>query len=265
MNKKLKSMRILAAVVAILVILALAARCGLSPSSRSKTENEKVTKSEVAEGVKALEDAAGKDVEEAQKEVDYYVKSQKLEFYNSGNYEALFAGCMIMGDSHAEGFSSYGLLPESMVAATVGKDVNNNDEDRAQVIAAKPSTLYIVYGQNTIQRCSGNVEKAAEEYRKFLDTMQASLPDTKIVVCSVFKVQDAALAKKPELGKAPELNKLLSKMCDEKGWKFIDTNPLLTDQYYEPDHIHTNKAYHKLWLNYVAAESGLIDLEATNG
>lgn len=264
MNKNLKSIRILTALVVMLIVVTLAARCQLSPSSHSKTENEKVSKSDVAEGVQALEDAAGKDLEKAQKEVDYYIKSQKLEFYNSGNYEALFEGCMIMGDSHAEGFSSYGLLPEYMVAATVGKDVNNNDEDRAKVIAAKPSTLYIVYGQNTIQRCSGNIERAAEEFRKFLEEMQAALPDTDIVVCSVFKVQDAVLASKPELGKAPELNKLLEQMCSEKGWDFIDTNPLLTDQYYEPDHIHTNKAYHKLWLNYVAAESGLIDLEATD-
>ena len=261
MKKKLKSKKIAAAAMVVLFIIAVFTRCGVSPSSKENIKEESVSNDDISQGISAIEEISDRDVNEAEKKLDYYWKSQQLEFYNSGNYEALFKGCMIMGDSHAEGFSSYGLLPESMVAATVGKDVNNNDEDRQKVLAAKPKTLFFVYGQNTIQRCNGNAEKAAEKYGEFLKEMKAQLPDTRFVVCSVFVPEQDAIDKSKSLANIPQMNEALKKLCSDNGWTYIDTNPLLTEQYYEPDHIHTNKAFHKLWLSYAASEAGLLSLE----
>ncbi len=261
MKKNLRSKRIAAAAVMVLFIVAVFARCGMSPSSKGNINEEKVSSDDIAQGVSAVEEISDRDVDEAEKKLDYYWKSQQVEFYNSGNYEALFKGCMIMGDSHAEGFASYGLLPESMVAATVGKDVNNNDEDRKKVLAAKPGTIFFVYGQNTLQRSNGNAEKAAEKYGEFLTEMKKQLPDTRFVVCSVFMPEQSVIAEKPGLANIPQMNEALKKLCDDNGWTYIDTNPLLTEQYYEPDHIHTNKAFHKLWLSYAASETGLLSLE----
>lgn len=261
MKKDLRSKRLVAAAIMVLFIVAIFARCGMSPSSKGNITEEHESSDDIEKGVSAVEEISDRDVNEAEKKLEYYWKSQQLEFYNSGNYEALFKGCMIMGDSHAEGFSSYGLLPESMVAATVGKDVNNNDEDRKQVLAAKPGTVFFVYGQNTIQRTNGNAEKAAENYGNFLKDMKKQLPDTRFVVCSVFIPQQSVLAKKPAMANIPKMNEALKKLCEDNGWTYIDTNPLLTDKYYEPDHIHTNKEFHKLWLSYAASETGLLSLE----
>ena len=261
MKKDRKGRKLAVIAIVLLFIAAVFARCGVSPSSKGNITEEKVSSDDIAQGVSAVEEISDRDVSEAEKKLDYYWKSQQLEFYNSGNYEALFKGCMIMGDSHAEGFSSYGLLPESMVAATVGKDVNNNDEDRQQVIAAKPGTIFFVYGQNTIQRCSGDAQMAAEKYGEFLSEMRKQLPDTRFVVCSVFMPQQSVLSSKPAMANIPKMNEALKKICEDNGWTYIDTNPLLTDQYYEPDHIHTNKAFHKLWLSYAASETGLLSLE----
>lgn len=244
-----------------LFIVALIVRCSISPSSDGSVKEEKTDSEAVKEGVEAVTEISERDVSEAEAELDYYWKSQQLEFYNSGNYEALYKGCMIMGDSHAEGFSSYGLLPESMVAATVGKDINNNDDDRAMVLAAKPKTLFFVYGQNTIQRCNGDAAKAAERYETFLKEMREKLPDTRFIVCSVFEPESEALEDNPGLAAIPQMNELLKKICEDNGWTYINTNPLLTEKYYEPDHIHTNAAFHKLWLSYVATEAGLLSLE----
>lgn len=261
MKKDLRSRKLAVAAVVLLFVVAVFARCGVSPSSKGNITEEKASKDDIAQGVSAVEEISDRDVSEAEEKLDYYWKSQQLEFYNSGNYEALFKGCMIMGDSHAEGFSSYGLLPESMVAATVGKDVDNNDEDRKQVIAAKPGTIFFIYGQNTIQRSNGDAQKAAEKYGNFLKEMKAQLPDTRFVVCSVFQPQQSVLSSKPAMANIPKMNEALKKICEYNGWTYIDTNPLLTDQYYEPDHIHTNKAFHKLWLSYAASETGLLSLE----
>ena len=253
---------LLAGLLLFLGALALAGRWSLAPAACSADPSSQVSAQELSEGISAVESSAAADAAQAQKAIEEYRNSQLLSYFASGNFTALFQGCMFMGDSHAESLSSYGLLPVSMVAATIGKDVNNNQKDVAKVLSAKPSVLYLTYGQNTIERTGGDAEKAADAYLAFMDDMQAKLPDTKLIVCSVPQVQPAAVQKNQTLAGISAMNDLLAQQCGERGILYIDTNHLLRDEYYEPDHIHTNKAFQKLWLGCVAQETGRVRPEA---
>jgi hypothetical protein len=248
-----KYRKILYAAALLLSAAAVTVRITLTPSAA----DDPVSAGDTAEGISLIESISSQDVSVAEAELEAYRQQQMAAYLDSGNYAELYKNTLIMGDSHAEAFYSFGLLPKSMVPASIGKDVNNCDEDRAAVVKAQPKILFVNYGQNTIERCSGDVEKTVKYYREFLEKLQADIPNTKIVVCSVFTAQQAAFAKAPFLKNVPELNEELEKVCDEEGWQFIDTNSLLEDKYYEPDHIHTDKNFHRIWLNYVAIQSGL--------
>lgn len=256
--KKENTKRVIAGAAAvILILIAVTVRMMIIPHSTG--ENISAVTEDVSQGLEKIKASASQEAAAAEEALRAYRQEQMAAYYESGNYRELYKNAMLMGDSHAEGFVSFGILPSNMVAATIGKSFYNCDADRKKAVAAKPDVLFVNYGQNSISWHDGNTTDMAEAYRLFLRDLQAELPDTRIVVVSVLESQPEAVESEPYSPLIPELNTKIAAMCSEEGWQFIDINPLLADEYYEPDHIHADARFHKIWLGYMASEAGLMD------
>lgn len=217
-----------------------------------------INESDVTVGIKKIKDISEGDVAAIEINIQDMKKTELMDAAKAGDFNKIFGSSVIMGDSHAEGFSAYKLLSETKVAAVKGRQLKNCEPDIQKTIKMKPSDIFINYGMNDTGTYFANTEGFVNAYKNLISRLQESLPSANIHVCSIFLTQSQAFDKEPYLVYIPDYNTALRKMAEDIGVNYIDTTSLLKEQYYEPDHVHTNVAYHKLWLNYVAVQAGLI-------
>lgn len=212
----------------------------------------------VEEGRTELEKLTLKSVAEVEAKMEEQDRIRRAEAMNTGNFNTVFSDAMIIGDSHMEGMTAYGLLDPARVAAVKGRSLTTSGDDIARTVSMAPRYIFMNYGMNDAAICGSDTAKFIGRYKDAIASLQEQLPDSKIYVCSIFPAQPEACEKKPFLAYIPDYNAALAAMCGELGITFIDTTGLMTADDYEPDHIHTNRACHKKWLGYVALESGLV-------
>jgi len=220
---------------------------------------EAATSREVVAGVKAVSILSCMSVEDAEREIREKQRIERFDSIKSGDFHTIFADSMIMGDSHAEGLVWYKLLGQSRVAAVKGRSILSSEGDVSKVINTAPRNIFINYGMNDAAIYGEKISAFIDSYRGLITELKQSLPEVNIYICSVFQAQEEAFAEEPYLVYIPQYNEALKLLAEEMGVNYIDTGHLLTDEYYEPDHIHTNIKYHKLWLNYIADSAGLLD------
>ena len=78
MKKDLRSKRLAAAAIMVLFIVAIFARCGMSPSSKGNITEKHESSDDIEKGVSAVEEISDRDVNEAEKKLEYYWKSQAI-------------------------------------------------------------------------------------------------------------------------------------------------------------------------------------------
>ncbi|WP_331618898.1 hypothetical protein, partial [Terrisporobacter sp.] len=127
-----------------------------------------------------------------------------------------FSSSVILGDSRAESIVSYEILDSSPVVAYKGRNLISaqKEGDINKAISLAPANLFLTYGLNDVE-LYGNSSDFIKEYEKVIKDIQSKLPNTKIYVNSIFKVNNKAISESPALKNVPQFNAAIINMCNK--------------------------------------------------
>ncbi len=249
---------IIISVIVVFFVIALFTRCSLVPS---KAKNiEKVDKKTIKTNVKEIQALSDRDITEIKDKVKVMERIERASQIQAGNFNVIYDDSVILGDSHAEGFSVYGFINPARVAAVKGKSIRTCQDHIQQAINLNPSKVFINYGMNDFHYYKSDASAFAAKYKSVVQQIQSNIPNADIYVCSIIPAQPSAIAKQSYLAYSGDYNAALQAMCAELGINYIDITPLVKPEYYASDGIHTNKEFHRIWLNYVAENAGLLNI-----
>lgn len=165
-----------------------------------------------------------------------------------------FANSVILGDSMVEAIDDYGLLYASEIVFSRGMSVGQADELFKQAIELEPENVFIIFGLNDLAYYQADADKFTKAYKKQVEKILDALPDCKIFINGITPVLTWAVTSENKLDKVDKYNRALKKMCQENGFTYVDTKPLIENQkkMYEPDGIHPVYAYYPKWFALMA-------------
>lgn len=128
-----------------------------------------------------------------------------------------------------------------------------------EVIAAKPSKLFIMAGVNdmSLQRTNDVIIR---QMKMLLRQVKAGSPETKIYVQSALPICDAKLTYERYKGKEIQIenyNTLLKALCNEMNITYIDIysllleKPLTLNNEYTSDGIHIDEKAYNIWAEHI--------------
>lgn len=139
----------------------------------------------------------------------------------------------------------------------ISADRSNFMLDRLDpIIEGHPKKLFLMIGVNDL---AGNAtpQEVAGNIRKIIDRFQTESKWTKIFVQSILPVNGADLQCKPKShwSKGPQIietNKLIEKLCEERGVTYLDVYSVLVDDKGMLDKRYTNDGLHLMGEGYLA-------------
>ncbi len=150
--------------------------------------------------------------------------SKKLEFYERtanvlGNAQFLTVGSMSATNTLRPVGGQYAIHPKYN-----GQEMMI--EDAVKACGAKK--MYIMFGMNDI---GYGLDYSIANYKQVIDNVVAKNPDVKIMVQSVTPRLSANPTVSPNVTneKIKEYNKMISDMCSQNGWYFIDVASVMYD------------------------------------
>lgn len=177
---------------------------------------------------------------------------------------------LFVGDSNTVALFQYGLLPLNQVAAKVGISVQaastdkccyfENDQTGHTIVEtiAKMKPRRVVFSFGTNDAPYHTTEEFIEAYTEVLDEVKEVYPYTDIIINAVYPIAKQNSYPEISMGTIDAYNQTLSEMCQEEGYKFLNTTELLkgSDGYLQPsyansDGIHLNKQGLENVLMYV--------------
>lgn len=231
--------------------------------------------SDTDEGVSYLQKLSSADVSEAQALVsqaeeerifaamsDAEIAKLNLKLLKEGKttYKKLFKNVYIVGDSLMHGLESYGVLSKKRLCTQVSATLYHLEDNAKKIIEKKPRTLILHYGINMLGNDEESLAGYIGMYTKSIKKLKKKLPETRIIVSSIFPV-DREVAKRKELGRIKAYNKALKKMCRELEVDYLNNGPLFKEiEYmYGRDGIHLPEAFYKNhWLKYIIEEMEIV-------
>lgn len=196
------------------------------------------------------------DVSSVKKKVQKKRKKERKEAIESGkvDYTSVFDDYVVLGDSRAVGFESYGVLDSSRVLADVGTNVQNVDSHLEEIKALKPSMVILSFGLNDMEGDLDSLKGGyGAVYAKEIKKVLKIVPDAKIYVLSILPVTSSAISNSPPLSNISHYNKALKKMCKKYHWVYVDGSNLIDDDsIYEGDGIHFKGSFYDTWTKYIA-------------
>lgn len=220
------------------------------------------------EGRAFLETLESQNIEDVQRSVLEARRDELNEMIGSGTFSAssIMSDAVIIGDSRAEGFASYEILPSERVLATIGDRADKIITWKDSVEALQPSTIYISYGGNDLSYNTGselNPDGYAKLYEQQIDELLSVDPNAKIAINSIIEPTPAVAAAEPWWANRDDFNRQLKELCERRGWIYID-NAELSDggnaPIYDRDGMHFLPAFYEQWAANMAMaliESGL--------
>lgn len=153
---------------------------------------------------------------------------------------------------------SYEILNNSSVVAYKGRNLKSaqKEGDINKAINLAPKNIFLTYGLNDIQ-IYGNPLDFIKEYEKIIKDIQNKLPNTKIYVNSIFRVNSKAISKSPALKNVPQFNVAIMDMCNKQGVTYIDASSIVDDSSYESDGIHFKPNFNKRWVELLIQKANL--------
>ena len=133
---------------------------------------------------------------------------------------------------------AYEILNNSSVVAYKGRNLMSaqKEGDINKAINLAPKNIFLTYGLNDLQN---------------------KLPNTKIYVNSIFRVNSKAISKSPALKNVPQFNTAILNMCNKLGVTYIDGSSIVDDSLYEADGIHFKPEANKRWVNLLIQKANL--------
>lgn len=178
------------------------------------------------------------------------------------SYSKIFQNTLIAGDSLVEALAQYSILNEENVMGKVSASLYELQAISDKIISNHPDTLILHYGENHV---GGNSQEYVDNfitfYTSLIENFKEKLPNTKIVISSIFLPNDQGLTSSPHLKSIPSFNEGLNKMCKELNVEYLDNSSLFSkdSDFYEPDGVHLKKIFYTdYWLPFIACELNLI-------
>ena len=171
-------------------------------------------------------------------------------------YKEYFKEDLFIGDSITEELKYYKFLYDNNVFSKIGLNTDTlrkliPDED----FGIEPKNIYLMMGLNDSVFVKTE-EKFKERYLAMLDALEAKFPDAKIYLQAIFPVSKALDEKEDARvnnTKINSFNEVIKTIASERGLDYLDFSYLLkeNEDYFEPDGMHLNSKFHKVWLNEV--------------
>ena len=115
--------------------------------------------------------------------------------------------------------------------------------------------VFVSYGMNDVINTNGDTDTFIKQYKELIAKIQKEVPDTKILINSIFPVRQSAIAEKPALANISKYNEALQKMCDELQIAYVDNTDLVKDEYYDEDGIHFVSEFYPIWADHMVEVS----------
>lgn len=176
------------------------------------------------------------------------------------SWKELFKNTLFVGDSIMVGFSDYKIANPGNVIADVGSMLNPHlDQNMQKIIDYNPEVLFLHYGLNEMGVEDYHLEKFIENFRADLKELKGKLPDTKIVVVSLWPVKDQAIEDQARLARIPAYNEEIRRLCVELGVAYDERAELFASNpdFYHKDGIHADSRMYRMWMNDLIKEMGL--------
>lgn len=170
---------------------------------------------------------------------------------------------VFFGNSITDGCNFEEFFPEKPVKNRgISGDVIPGLLDRlSQVTDGKPAKIFLLVGINDVSH-NLSAQQVAQRYERLLDSIQSQTPSTQVFVQSVMPINNVNFSRYKTLkGKentVKELNSLLKKLSENKGYTFIDLTAVLADpktgrlrKDYTNDGLHLLGAGNKAWIKAI--------------
>ena len=202
---------------------------------------------------------------ERQKNVSEEKQKKKIEDTLKGiangkiSLRKVFADTMFVGDSLINGLEVYNILNNDLLITEVSARLTHLEENLKKIASANPKVLVLHYGLNMLWTDETGTQWFIDDYSKLVLKLKKALPYTRIIVSSIFPVNEED-ADDEIFTHIPRHNKALKKMCEDTGVEFLDSTELIKDckEYYSPDGIHfVAKFYSEKWLPFIISDKGI--------
>lgn len=217
--------------------------------NRSKT-----TATDIGQEYLALQES--RDISELNAQLTAKTEAEVWKRINSGQASVfdLFQDYVILGDSRAYGFSSYGFLDSSRVLANAGNTIMNVDDYVDVVESLQPSTVYISYGINDMGLSIG-YQDGQSGYGSVLEEQVNKIlavdPGAEIVVNSVIHADPDVTKANERWGYVEDYNKEIKQVCDSRGWIYVSNDDITKKgeaDIYGGDGIHFSRDFYTTWV-----------------
>lgn len=171
---------------------------------------------------------------------DETVKNPVVLAYNENTRNGYMNSCVFLGDSRTVAAVNYSFISDDAAFAQVGishfsvpkATITNNagvDYTLSSYLASHQApVVYICYGVNGMAGASE--EKYEEAYNELVDTVISLAPNSKVVLMSIWPVDDDGPYKKScQNSWIEKYNDFLLEMAKEKGINYLNINEILTD------------------------------------
>ena len=120
--------------------------------------------------------------------------SARGESAETADLASAFADAVVMGDSQAEAFEAYQVLPSQSVAATIGRSIVTAEDDYQETVGRNPRQVFITYGMNDCLIYNGDVQKFIDAYSDLISRLQNDIPGVQVCICSIIVPSEEAVA-----------------------------------------------------------------------
>lgn len=232
-------------------------------------------KADTSEGISYIENLDKADISRAEalvkeaEEIRNYIPKSNSErvaeiLYKldkgKTTYKKVLKDVYFMGDSLINGLESYEILNEKKIYSKVSASLYHLADNYKKVIKKEPEVIVLHYGLNALGYTDEALDGYVKMYSKYIKKMKKKLPDTRIIVSSIFPV-DRKVAKDKLFKRIKPYNKAMKKMCKDLEVDYLDNNPLFKEiEYcYGRDGIHLPEYFYRdYWLKYLIKEMEIV-------
>lgn len=239
--------RLLAELAAVVVIIGIVIFIALS--------GQNIATDDIKEGRAYIEGLEAADTASIEEQVKELRKEERRAALESGDLDvwSLFTDIAILGDSRAMGFSSYDLISENQVFASLGATIRDISTYTDQLVDLNPSNIILCYGLNDIGYWD-NPDSYLSDLDQIIRELQTALPETVVYVNSIIPVTSSGLDNfDPEISERieeiPDWNAAIRQHCEENDIPYIDITEDVEahSDLYDVDGIHMQKAFYEYW------------------
>ncbi|MBR5579152.1 MAG: hypothetical protein IKW28_09195, partial [Lachnospiraceae bacterium] len=221
------------------------------------------TGKEISDGEVLQSENAQQLMEEEQQEKEE--KNREPVIFTSDN--SYFSDALFIGDSRTEGLREYGNLGQATVLADSGMSIyrlwkatftiDNKKQTLEQILTEKKfGKVYLMLGINEL---GYDRDQTINKYREALSRIEEAQPEAFIFLMANLHVTDEK-AKNSDIYNNTNINQMnqrLEELAKEKGYMYLDVNPVFDDENgnlskkYTVDQAHILGIYYTDWGNWI--------------